>query len=154
MSIHYAEIDIFTSRCHALVNPVNCVGVMGRGLALAFKQRYPDHFASYRAACIHGHVYPGTILVNDLGLGALPRYLIAVPTKRHFRDRSELADIELSTRALARELIVRRIPSVAIPKLGCGLGGLRWTDVHAAIVPILSVAAARGCHVVILSPPP
>ena len=102
---------------------------MGRGLALAFKRRYPAHFASYRRACRAGALRPG----------ACPRFLVALPTKRHWRDPARLDDVERSVRALADALRERSVASVAIPKLGCGLGGLAWPDVHRAI-------AQRGAH--------
>ena len=86
MPIVYRGADLFASGCEALVNPVNCAGAMGRGLALAFKRRYPAHFDSYRRACRAGRLRPGTVHVDDLGAGARPRFLVALPTKRHWRD--------------------------------------------------------------------
>lgn len=100
----YIPVDIFSLDAEAIVNPVNCVGVMGASLALAFKRRHPAHFASYRRACAAGTLRLGTVHIDDLGAGALSRYLIALPTKRHWRDPSHLGDVELSLRALAREL--------------------------------------------------
>lgn len=150
----YVPVDIFSLDAEAIVNPVNCVGVMGAGLALAFKRRHPAHFASYRRACAAGTLRPGTVHVDDLGAGALPRYLIALPTKRHWRDPSHLGDVALSLRALARELRRRRISSVAIPKLGCGLGGLAWSAVHQVIVRELEPLADAGLLLAILSRPP
>ena len=150
----YAPVDIFSLNAEAIVNPVNCVGVMGAGLALAFKRRYPSHFAAYRRACAAGTLRPGTVHVDDLGAGALPRYLVALPTKRHWRDRSRLGDVELSVRALAGELRRRRISSVAIPALGCGLGGLPWPAVHQIIVRELEPLAGSGLILAILSRPP
>ena len=154
MPIVYRDADIFATDCEALVNPVNCVGVMGRGLALAFKRRYPAHFAAYRRACRAGTLRPGTVHVDDLGPGASPRFLVALPTKRHWRDPARLDDVARSVRALAGALVERRIASVAIPKLGCGLGGLAWPDVHRAIAPVLAPAVAAGCRIVVLGPRP
>ena len=154
MPIVYRDADLFATSCEALVNPVNCVGVMGRGLALAFKRRYPAHFASYRRACRAGALRPGAVHVDDLGAGACPRFLIALPTKRHWRDPARLDDIERSVRAFAEALREHRVASVAIPKLGCGLGGLAWPDVHHAIAPVLAPVAATGCRIVLLAPRP
>ena len=154
MPIVYRDADLFATGCEALVNPVNCVGVMGRGLALAFKRRYPAHFASYRRACRAGDLRPGAVHVDDLGAGACPRFLVALPTKRHWRDPARLDDIERSVRAFAEALREHRVASVAIPKLGCGLGGLAWPDVHHAIAPVLAPVAATGCRIVLLAPRP
>ena len=152
MPFLYRADDIFSTDCAAIVNPVNCVGVMGAGLALAFKRRYPAHFASYRRACAADTLHPGTVLIDDLGPGATPRFLVALPTKRHWRHPSRLADVERSLLALSHELAVRRIASVAIPKLGCGLGGLPWPDVQRAISAALSPNAASGCRIFVLAP--
>ena len=154
MPIAYRDADLFATGCEALVNPVNCAGVMGRGLALAFKRRYPAHFASYRRACRAGALRPGAVHVDDLGAGASPRFLVALPTKRHWRDPARLDDVERSVRALADALRERRVASVAIPKLGCGLGGLAWPDVHRAIAPVLAPVAATGCRIVLLASRP
>ena len=154
MPFLYRAADIFSTDCAAIVNPVNCVGVMGAGLALAFKRRYPTHFASYRRACAAGSLRPGTVHIDDLGEGSVPRFLVALPTKRHWRQPSRLADVERSLVALSLQLSVRRIASVAIPKLGCGLGGLPWPDVHSAISTALSPNATSGCRILILAPRP
>jgi len=121
------------------VNAVNCVGVMGKGLARQFKDAHPENFAGYAAACARGEVRPGRVLVVDTGR-ELPRYIINFPTKRHWRDRSRLEDIEAGLAALVHELRERRIASVAIPPLGCGLGGLDWADVRPMVVRALQDA--------------
>ena len=154
MPIVYRPSDIFASGCAAIVNPVNCVGVMGAGLALAFKRRYPSHFASYRESCRTRVLRPGAVHIDDFGELASPRFIVALPTKRHWRDPSRLDDVERSLDALATELRLRRIPSVALPKLGCGLGGLPWPDVHAAIVRSLTSVASDECRVVIVASHP
>ena len=151
--IAFRNANIFETRCEALVNPVNCVGVSGAGLALAFKQRHPAHFASYRNACLSGRLRPGTVHIDDLGPDTLPRYLVAFPTKRHWRDRSRLDDIEHATHALARAIAERDIRSIAIPRLGAGLGGLPWDTVRRTIVNALEPAASH-CHILILCDPP
>lgn len=132
--------DIFLAPAEALVNPVNCVGVMGKGLALQFKQRFPANFHAYREACRKGLVRPGKVFIFDTG-GTSPRFIINFPTKRHWRDRSRLEDIRAGLRDLAREVASRCISSVAIPPIGCGLGGLMRTEVFPLIRSFAQVVA-------------
>ena len=130
--IDYTTGDIFTSRCHAIVNPVNCVGVMGAGLALQFKRRFPDNFASYADACRAGTIAPGRMHVFDTG-AEHPRFIVNFPTKRHWRDASRLDDIAQGMDALNAAISEHRIRSIAIPPLGSGLGGLAWDEVRPLI---------------------
>lgn len=143
MSVRYVEGDLLRDEAEALVNPVNCVGVMGKGLALRFKRAWPEYFTAYRMACEAGSLKPGTLLVLDRGHGQAPRYLVCFPTKRHWRDPSRLEDIDAGLSALAREVVARGIRSIAVPALGCGLGGLGWPDVRerieAALGPLAGV---------------
>jgi len=131
--IEYSRGDILEADAEALVNTVNCVGAMGRGVALQFKNAYPANFSAYAAACERGEVQPGRMLVFETGLLA-PRWIINFPTKRHWRGRSRLADIEAGMGALVREVRTRGITSIAIPPLGSGLGGLDWQAVRPIIV--------------------
>jgi O-acetyl-ADP-ribose deacetylase (regulator of RNase III) len=126
--------DIVASDVQALVNPVNTAGVMGKGLAWQFKQAFPAMFEDYRRACRHGEVAIGRMHVYDRGEQFRPRYIVNFPTKRHWRDRSRLDDIHAGLEALVREVRSRGIGSIAIPPLGCGLGGLSWPDVYPMIV--------------------
>jgi O-acetyl-ADP-ribose deacetylase (regulator of RNase III) len=125
--------DILAADTEALVNTVNCVGVMGRGIALQFRKAYPENNAVYEQACKQGALRPGIMLVHDLGTFTNPRYIINFPTKRHWKDKSRLADIELGLEALIAEVRRRDIRSIAIPPLGCGLGGLDWAEVRPRI---------------------
>lgn len=134
--------DILASGAEALVNPVNCVGVMGKGLALAFKQAFPGNFRAYAAACRRGEVQPGRILVVATGSPAPPRFILNFPTKRHWRDPSRLEDIASGLEALATVIRERRIGSVAVPPLGCGLGGLDWAEVRPRIEAVLGALEA------------
>ena len=131
--ITFQQGNIFTDPAEALVNPINCVGTMGKGLALQFKERFPDNFREYARACHDGGVQPGRMLVHMTYTGEHPRYVINFPTKRHWRDDSQLEDITSGLEALAREIQNRRIRSVAIPALGSGLGGLDWSEVKPLI---------------------
>lgn len=121
--IEYVSGDIFASNAAALVNPVNCVGVMGKGLALQFKTRYPGIFLEYRDACRAGLVAPGRMFVSKAHDG---RVIIHFPTKRHWGDKSRLEDIRSGLVDLRRVIQEMHIPSVAIPAIGAGLGGLPW----------------------------
>ncbi len=125
--------DILKADSDALVNPVNCVGVMGRGLALQFKKAWPENFEAYAEACRRGDLQPGRLLVFEVNRLTPPRYIINFPTKRHWRDPSHMEDIESGLSALIEEIRARGIPSVAIPALGAGLGGLAWADVRPRI---------------------
>ena len=123
--------DMFATRRDMLVNPVNCVGVMGKGLAATFKQRYPGNFAAYAAACAQGRVTPGRMLYTvNPDPDAWPRFIVNFPTKRHWRDRSRIGDVRAGLDDLARVIVETGSRSVAVPALGCGLGGLLWADVR------------------------
>jgi O-acetyl-ADP-ribose deacetylase (regulator of RNase III) len=133
--IHYTSGDIFSRTTHALVNPVNTVGVMGKGLALAFKKKYPHNFNCYQEACQMKKLDVGQILVvEDQDLFG-PRTIVNFPTKRDWKNPSEYAYIESGLRELAAWLDHSRkeIQSIAIPALGCGLGGLEWIKVKKMI---------------------
>lgn len=125
--------NILESEAEALVNTVNCEGVMGRGIALQFKQMFPDNFKKYVAACRRGDVEPGRMLVFETGRTSGPTYIVNFPTKRHWRGKSRMEDIDAGLKALVAEVQDRGICSIAIPPLGCGLGGLDWSDVRPRI---------------------
>jgi len=144
--------DIFKVDAEAIVNTVNCVGVMGRGLALQFKHSFPENFRVYEAACKRGEVRPGHMLVVETGQLTNPRYLVNFPTKRHWRDDSRLSDIEEGLEALVAEVKRRTIQSIAVPPLGCGLGGLDWRDVRPRIER--AFAGVPGARVLLFEPAP
>ncbi|HEU0072976.1 MAG TPA: macro domain-containing protein [Dehalococcoidia bacterium] len=131
--IEYKTGDILTEDAEALVNTVNCVGFMGRGIALQFKRAYPDNFKAYEAACKRQEVEPGRMFTHGTGKLTNPRFIINFPTKRHWRGKSRLEDIESGLKDLATEIERRNIKSIAIPPLGAGLGGLNWLDVRLLI---------------------
>jgi O-acetyl-ADP-ribose deacetylase (regulator of RNase III) len=142
--IEYARGDILKADAEALVNSVNCVGVMGRGLALQFKQAFPQNFKAYKAVCERGDLAPGRVLVHDRGAllaPDTPRYIINVPTKTHWRPPSNIEYIEAGMQALRREVEQRAIRSVALPPLGCGAGGLDWPDVEAIMTAEMQALA-------------
>ena len=125
--------NILTDDAEALVNTVNCVGVMGKGIALQFKKAFPENYRAYEAACRREEVKPGRMFVFETGQMFHPRYIINFPTKRHWRGKSRYEDIESGLQALVREVRERKIRSIAIPPLGSGLGGLQWNRVRAMI---------------------
>ena len=124
--IEYAQGDMLKCEAEALVNTVNCVGVMGRGIAVQFKKMFPENFAAYAAACKRKEVQPGRMFVFETDELTFPRIIINFPTKRHWRGKSRIEDIESGLMALVATIRERGICSVAIPPLGSGLGGLDW----------------------------
>jgi len=121
----------------AIVNTVNCVGVMGKGIALQFKKKWPANFKSYALACKNKEVKLGQMFIFELGALATPRYIINFPTKDHWRSASNIEDIESGLQNLAEQIARFDIRSIAIPPLGCGLGGLPWSKVKPLIVKYL-----------------
>ena len=148
--VRFSQGDIFIQGTQAIVNPVNCVGVMGRGLALEFKKRFPDAFKAYHQACTQDLVRPGRMFVYNTG-AAQPRWIVHFPTKRHWRDQSLISDIDAGLRDLAATIERHNIASIAIPPIGAGLGGLDWGDVRALIQQHLADTHAR---VTVLEPGP
>lgn len=140
--------DIFRANAQALVNPVNCVGVMGAGLAKAFRDRFPENYRAYRDACSSGTLKTGQPLCFwEQGL-----LIINFPTKHHWKHKSRLADIDLGLGALVRIIHATRIQSIALPALGCGLGGLDWPPVLALMERHLDPVAEQGIQVTVFRP--
>jgi O-acetyl-ADP-ribose deacetylase (regulator of RNase III) len=148
--ITFTAGNILTADVEALVNTVNCVGIMGRGIALQFKNAFPKNFASYKAACNQKQVNPGKMLVFDTGSMTNPRYIINFPTKRHWRGKSRMDDIESGLKDLVHVIESRHIRSIAIPPLGSGLGGLYWPDVRSRIIEALQNES--GVEIVVYEP--
>lgn len=132
MGVIIVSGDLFASGAEALVNPVNCEGVSGKGLALEFKRRFPHAEKAYRWAAKAGFVRLGGPFIHDRGaIRVEGRWIVHFPTKRRWRDPSRLWDIEAGANALYRWLKAGEVNSIAIPALGCGLGGLDFADVRA-----------------------
>lgn len=136
--ITYKTGDIFKEEADAIVNTVNCVGVMGRGISLQFKKRFPKNFKTYETACKHKEVVPGKMFVDKTDLLIAPKYVINFPTKRHWRGASRMEDIESGLQDLVSIIADLNIKSIALPPLGCGLGGLDWKEVRIRIEKTLS----------------
>lgn len=135
--------NLIESQAEALVNTVNCVGFMGKGIALQFKKAFPDNFKAYERACRAKEVRPGRMLVFPTGSMMNPKYIINFPTKRHWRGKSLMEDIESGLKALIADVRKLGIQSIAIPPLGCGLGGLEWSKVK----PLIEAAFKSLPHV-------
>lgn len=131
--IDYQTGDILDADAEALVNTVNCVGVMGRGIALQFKNTFPKNFEAYASACARDELQPGRMFVYPTGFLTNPKFIVNFPTKRHWRGKSRIEDIDAGLRSLVQEIRQRGIRSVAIPPLGSGLGGLKWSEVRPRI---------------------
>ncbi len=125
--------NLLTADVEGIVNTVNTVGVMGKGIALQVKRAFPEVYTAYRAACDRGEVRLGQMLFHDRGVLGSGRYIVNFPTKGHWRSRSKLADIESGLTDLVRVVEELGLASVAVPALGCGNGGLAWDDVRPRI---------------------
>lgn len=147
--IEYKNGDIFAEEAEAIINTVNCVGVMGRGLALQFKNKYAQNFKAYEIACKKEEVKPGQMFVHHTGQLTNPKYIINFPTKRHWKGKSRLEDIENGLDDLVKTIHKLDIKSISIPPLGSGLGGLDWQVVKKKIEAKITNI---DCKIVIFEP--
>ena len=132
MALHFVTGNLLDDKSSALVNTVNYVGVMGKGIALQFKRRFPKYFQYYKALCNEGMIRTGRIdLYSDTESG---KTLVSFPTKNHWSNPSVLAWIDSGLISLATAITTLKIKSIAIPMLGCSNGQLNWTDVRELIV--------------------
>jgi O-acetyl-ADP-ribose deacetylase (regulator of RNase III) len=136
--ITYKTGDMLAASVEALVNTVNTVGIMGKGIALQFKERFPENYKAYLAAVKRGEVKTGLVFVTNLNRMDQLRYIINFPTKQHWKAPSKLEYIEEGLLDLRRILLDLQIRSVALPPLGCGNGGLDW----AIVKPMIEAALA------------
>lgn len=132
--IIWEEGNLLEANVEALVNTVNCVGIMGKGIALQFKQAFPDNFKEYEKACKKGEVRLGRMHVYHTDSLFNPKFIINFPTKKHWRSKSKIKDIEHGLEHLVKVVKKNRIKSIAIPPLGSGLGGLNWLNVRKLIL--------------------
>lgn len=131
--IELTQGNLLRADAEALVNTVNCVGVMGKGIALQFKQAFPTNFKQYEAVCKDGKLTVGNMLIHDNGALVNPRYIVNFPTKRHWKGNSRIEDITAGLKTLVADVQRLEIKSIAMPALGCGLGGLQWNEVRPLI---------------------
>lgn len=148
--IRESEGNLLDAEADAVVNTVNTVGVMGKGIALQFKQAFPENYKAYKLACDAGEVRIGEMFVFDAHTLGPRRYIINFPTKKHWRAKSRIADIELGLSALVEAVEKLQVESIAVPALGCGNGGLDWGEVR----PLIYKAFARVPAVEVLLFPP
>ncbi|HDH02748.1 MAG TPA: Appr-1-p processing protein, partial [Actinobacteria bacterium] len=142
--------NLLDAEADALVNTVNTVGVMGKGIALQFKKAFPANFKAYERACKAGSVKLGKMFVFDNGALTRPKYVINFPTKKHWKSRSRIADIATGLEDLGRVIEELGLESIAVPPLGCGNGGLDWAEVRPLIESV--VGELDGVNVLLFAP--
>lgn len=142
--------DLLQADVDAYVSAVNTMGVIGKGIALQFKQAYPDMFKAYQKACKSGELQTGRMHLFDRGGSQRPRYIINFPTKQHWRHPSKIEYIQEGLPLLVAEVKRNDIRSIALPALGCGLGGLEWNEVF----PMIQAAFAELPEVRVVVYPP
>jgi len=135
--LHLTTGNLLEADVDALVNTVNTVGVMGKGIALMFKEAFPENFKAYRAACRKGEVVTGDMFVTARSTTTGPHWIINFPTKEHWRAKTQPEWIEHGLADLARVIAENGIQSIAVPPLGCGHGGLNWAEVRPMIERVL-----------------
>ncbi|MHB8252800.1 MAG: type II toxin-antitoxin system antitoxin DNA ADP-ribosyl glycohydrolase DarG [Acidiferrobacter sp.] len=135
--ITFTQGNLLEARAEALVNTVNTVGVMGKGIALMFKERFSENFRLYAAACKAKQVQTGRMFVTEVNELDGPRWIVNFPTKQHWRAPSQLAWVVDGLQDLRRFLIEHNVRSIAIPPLGAGNGGLEWDEVREQIEAML-----------------
>lgn len=148
--IRFTRGNLLEADVEALVNTVNTVGVMGKGIALMFKEAFPANFREYAAACKKGEVRTGRMFVTRSASLSGPRWIINFPTKEHWRARTRMEWIDAGLEDLRRVIHAEGIRSVAVPPLGCGHGGLTWSQVRPRIEKALG--DLPGVEVVVYEP--
>jgi O-acetyl-ADP-ribose deacetylase (regulator of RNase III) len=131
--LQYLHGDLLMAEVEALVNPVNTVGVMGKGLALLFKEAFPDNYQQYAAACKRREISVGRMHVVECHALVGPKWIINFPTKHHWREPSKLQWISHGLADLRKVVVEKGVRSMAVPALGCGNGGLEWDQVRPVI---------------------
>lgn len=148
--ISYTTGNLLDADVDALVNTVNTVGVMGKGIALMFKERFPDNMAAYAKACKAGEVQVGRMFSTETGELMGPRWIINFPTKKHWRAKSQMRWIIDGLADLRRFIEEHEVDSIAIPPLGAGNGGLNWHEVKPYIEQALG--DLEGVEIIIYEP--
>jgi O-acetyl-ADP-ribose deacetylase (regulator of RNase III) len=148
--ISYTKGNLLGADVEAVVNTVNTVGVMGKGIALMFKEAFPKNFKKYKAACKAKEVEVGRMFVTETGELMGPKWIINFPTKKHWRQPTKLEWITEGLKDLKKVIEENNIRSVAVPPLGCGNGGLDWRNVRPAIEEAL--ASLSGVELIVYEP--
>lgn len=136
--IHFTQGNLLEAPVEALINTVNEVGVMGKGLALMFREAFPENMRAYAAACQAEEVRVGRMFVTRNNTLVGPRWIISFPTKKHWRNPSKLEWVQEGLTDLVRVIRENGIRSIAVPPLGCGNGGLDWSRVRIEVEAALS----------------
>ena len=148
--MRYTTGNLLDVPADALVNTVNTVGVMGKGIALMFKEKFPENFRLYEEACEAGQVEVGHLMITEGSDMYGPRWIVNFPTKKHWRHPSKLEWIESGLKELRKFIESKGVKSIAIPPLAAGNGGLEWIDVRAVIAREL--AGLTGVDIVVFEP--
>ena len=148
--IKFTEGNLLEAEVEAVVNTVNTVGIMGKGIALMFKDRFPRNFEAYVRACAAGEVRLGKMHVTENKELFGPRWIINFPTKTHWRVKTKIEWVEEGLKDLVRTIVEKKIHSIAIPPLGCGNGGLDWREVAPLIASVLQ--DVEGVNVIVYEP--
>lgn len=148
--ITYTTGNLLDANVDALVNTVNTVGVMGKGIALMFKERFPKNMLEYVKACKLNEVVIGKMFITETNELISPRWIVNFPTKQHWRNPSELSWVKEGLIDLRKFILSNNVKSIAIPPLGAGNGGLNWEEVKPLIEKTLS--DIEGCNIVIFEP--
>ena len=148
--ITFTQGNLLEADVEALVNTVNTVGIMGRGIALMFKERFPENFKAYEKACKDQEIRIGKMFVTENREFWGPKWVVNFPTKTHWRVKTRLEWIEEGLEDLIRVIREKNINSIAVPPLGCGNGGLDWSDVRPIVVAALD--NVEGLNAVVYEP--
>lgn len=148
--MNYTKGNILESNTEVIINPVNTVGVMGKGLALQFKQKFPTNYKIYKEACKNKSIDIGKLLLVDESNLERKQFIINFPTKKHWHNPSKIEYIEEGLKDLVRIIETQKFKSIAIPALGCGLGGLEWENVKLLIEKQLG--NLDGTEIVVFEP--
>ncbi len=149
-TMNYTKGNILESNTEVIINPVNTVGVMGKGLALQFKQKFPTNYKIYKEACNTKTIDIGKLLLVDESNLERKKFIINFPTKKHWRNPSKIEYIEEGLKDLVKIIENNNFESIAIPALGCGLGGLEWENVKLLLEKYLR--NLEGIDIVIFEP--
>lgn len=144
LELHHG--NVLSDDTEAIVNTVNCEGFMGKGIALQFKKAYPDNYKVYHNACNRKEVRIGKMLVYETGSTFNPKYIINFPTKNKWKENSRIEYIKEGLLDLKRVISKLNIDSIAVPPLGCGLGGLKWDEVKPLIIQELTEIKKLDVH--------
>lgn len=148
--INFTQGNLLEAHAEVLVNTVNTVGVMGKGIALMFKERFDENYRRYAAACKAGEVRTGKMFITEVHELDGPRWVVNFPTKQHWRAPSRMEWVVEGLKDLRRFLIEQHVKSVAIPPLGAGNGGLEWAEVRKQIEVALGDLA--GVEITVFEP--